>query len=221
MSPTTVLIADDHPATRAGVRAALKGTGFTVCAEEADGSGAVQAALRTQPDICLLDVHMPGNGVAAALEISKALPGTTIVMLTVSEDDEDLFAAIRAGAVGYLLKDTDPRRLPNALAGVLEGEAALPRPLVARVLQEFRGREKRRRFGSGNRRLTLTSREWEVLELLQEGLSTAEIARRLFVSQVTVRTHIAAVLRKLQVPDRKAAVALLNELEAGAARATP
>jgi DNA-binding NarL/FixJ family response regulator len=210
-----VLVADDHPATRAGVRAALEGTDFTVCAEESDASGAVQAALRTRPAICLLDIHMPGNGIAAALEISNALPQTTIVMLTVSRNDDDLFAAIRAGAVGYLLKDTDPARLPHALAGVLDGEVALPRKLVARVLEEFRGREKRRRFGSGKPGHDLTSREWEVLELLREGLSTAEIARKLFISKVTVRTHIASVLRKLQVPDRKAAVKLLKDLETG------
>jgi DNA-binding NarL/FixJ family response regulator len=208
-----VLVADDHPATRAGVRAALNGTDFTICAEEADAPSAVAAARRTRPQICLLDIHMPGNGISAALEISTALPKTAIVMLTVSRNDDDLFAALRAGASGYLLKDTDPTRLPHALQGVLDGEAALPRPLVARVLEEFRGRDKRRRLGVGTGGLDLTSREWEVLELLRDGLSTAEIAKRLFISRVTVRTHVAAALRKLRVPDRKAAVELLKEFE--------
>jgi DNA-binding NarL/FixJ family response regulator len=209
----SVLIADDHPATRAGVRAALEGSAFTICAEEADAQGAVEAAGRTQPQICLLDIHMPGSGIAAALQISTALPQTAIVMLTVSRNDDDLFSALRAGASGYLLKDTDPARLPFALQGVLDGEAALPRPLVARVLEEFRKRDRRRRLGVGNRGLDLTSREWEVLELLREGLATAEIAKRLFISRVTVRTHVAAALRKLRVPDRKAAVQLLKEAE--------
>jgi DNA-binding NarL/FixJ family response regulator len=207
---TKVLVADDHPATRAGVRSALEGRGFAVCAEAADAAGAVEGALRTRPRVCLLDIHMPGNGIAAAAEISAALPDTAVVMLTVSRDDDDLFAALRAGAVGYLLKDTDPDRLPNALQGVLNGEAALPRSLVARVLDEFRAREQRRR--RHGHVLDLTRREWDVLELLGEGLSTAQIAERLFISRVTVRTHVAAALRKLRVPDRKAAIELLREL---------
>src|SRR6185436_9962129 len=104
----TVLIADDHAAARAGVRTALEHGGFVVCAEASDGPGAVDAALRERPDACLLDVHMPGGcGIEAAAEIAARLPGTAIAMLTVSADEEDLFAAIQAGAVGYLLKDVD------------------------------------------------------------------------------------------------------------------
>src|ERR671931_1897007 len=106
--PIRILVADDHPATRAGVRAALNGEGFTVCAEVADGPAAVEAAVRERPDICLLDIHMPGNGIAAAAEISAQVPESAIIMLTVSQADEDLFAALRAGASGYLLKDTNP-----------------------------------------------------------------------------------------------------------------
>jgi len=205
-----ILIADDHPATRAGVRAALEGSKFTICAEEADAAGAINAALEMRPDICLLDIHMPGNGIVAAKEIRSALPGCAIVMLTVSRNDDDLFAALRAGAQGYLLKDTDPGRLPHALDGILAGEAALPRTLVARVLEEFRGRASRRRRPIRQGGPELTTREWEVLELMGDGLSTAEIAERLFISCVTVRTHVAAILRKLQVADRKAAVSLLQ-----------
>jgi DNA-binding NarL/FixJ family response regulator len=219
VSPYRVLVADDHPPTRAGVRAAFDGTEFSVCAEEPDAAGAVEAALRTKPDICLLDIHMPGNGITAAYEISAALPDSAIVMLTVSTNDEDLFAALRAGAVGYLLKDTDPARLPHALQGVLDGEAALPRPLVARVLEEFRGREKRRRFRG--RSLDLTTREWEVLELLREGSTTAEIAARLRISEVTVRTHVAAILRKLRVKNRRAALELLKEYDASSGGTLP
>ncbi len=155
---------------------------------------------------------MPGNGIVAAAEIASRLPETAIVMLTVSRDDSDLFDALRAGASGYLLKDTDPSRLAHALRGVLDGEAALPRTLVARVIDEFRARGRRRRLTfAKSRGVELTEREWEVLELLHQKLSTAEIAERLMVSQVTVRTHIAAILRKLRVPDRAAAMKLLDE----------
>jgi DNA-binding NarL/FixJ family response regulator len=206
-----VLVADDHVPTRAGVRVALEAGGFVVCAEAADAAGAVAAAVREKPDVCLLDIHMPGSGIAAAEEISARCPATAVVMLTVSRNDADLFDALRAGAVGYLLKDIEPERLPAELEAVLEGQAAMPRELVARLVDEFRERGRRRRLlGLGGRRVELTSREWEVLELLQQGLGTAEIADRLFVSRVTVRRHVASILKKLQVPDRAAALRLLS-----------
>lgn len=210
-----VLIADDHAMTRAGVRAALDGRGFRVIAEAADGAAALEAALRERPDVCLLDVHMPaGGGIVAARAIVDRLPGTVVVMLTVSRDDDDLFESLRAGAVGYLLKDTDPDRLPNALRGVLQGEAALPRTLMARVLEEFRTRQKRRRLplmrAAG---AELSDREWDVLERLRAGETTKEIAAALAISEVTVRRHVSGVLAKLQVPDRKAALSLLESLE--------
>jgi DNA-binding NarL/FixJ family response regulator len=209
--PIRVLIADDHPPTRAGVRAALEKGTFAVCAEAADASGAIEAARRERPDVCLLDIHMPGDGIRAAEVISRELPETAVVMLTVSRTDEDLFDALRAGASGYLLKDIDPARLPLALHGVLEGEAALPRRLVALLIEEFRERRRRRRIPLvGRRSVELTDREWEVLDLMREGLSTEEIAARLFISPVTVRTHVSAILRKLQVPNRDAAVELLD-----------
>src|SRR4051794_25184000 len=182
---------------RAGIRLALAGEGFDIVAEAADGPEAVSAALAVKPDIALLDVNMPGSGIKAAEEIINALPGTTVVMLTVSRDDDDLFAALRAGAAGYLLKDTDPSRLPFALRGVLEGEAALPRGLVARLIDEFRTRGKRRRLPLMRQRgVELTEREWEVLEFLHDGLTTAEIADRLSISPVTVRRHVSEILKK-------------------------
>jgi DNA-binding NarL/FixJ family response regulator len=198
---------------RSGVRQSLVEAGFDVVGEASDAPSAVSLAERERPDLCLLDVHMPGGGIWAASEIVEGLPDTAVVMLTVSRNDEDLFDALRAGAAGYLLKDTDPERLPHALRGVLAGEAAVPRALMARIIDEFRTRGRRRRVpvpGRGRRGVELSSREWEVLDLLHEGCTTAEIARRLFVSPVTVRRHVSAVLHKLDVPDRQSAVDLLE-----------
>jgi DNA-binding NarL/FixJ family response regulator len=207
-------VADDHPPLRASVRRALERHGFEVCFEAANAADSVAAAERERPDVCVLDVQMPGNGIAAAAQIAARLPETAIVMLTVSDSDEDLFAALRAGAQGYLLKDMDPGRLPLALEGVLDGEAALPRALVARVLDEFRTRRRRRRLLlPGGRGCTLTDREWETLELLAEGLSTAEVAERLLVAPVTVRRHAAAIVKKLNVDDRRSLLQLVRAAE--------
>jgi DNA-binding NarL/FixJ family response regulator len=206
-----VLVADDHPPTRAGVRLALENGGFSVCAEVGDAAAAVEAAVRLRPTVCLLDIHMPGNGIAAADEIGRRVPEAAVVMLTVSQEDEDLFDALEAGAIGYLLKDTSPLRLPDALRAVLRGEAALPPHLVTKVVAEFRQRRRRRRVPlPGRKPVDLTDREREVLAMMRDGLTTAEIAERLFVAPVTVRTHVAAILRKLRVPDRRAAVELLE-----------
>jgi DNA-binding NarL/FixJ family response regulator len=209
-----IVLADDHVPTRAGIRAALEEHGFTLCAEVGSGPAAVEAAREHAPDICLLDIQMPGGGIAAAAEITAALPQTQVIMLTASERNEDLFAALQAGAAGYLTKHTDPTRLPLAIQGVLDGEAAIPRHLVTRVLDEFRERpQRRRRKLLGGRRVELSDREWEVLELLREGLTTKVIAARLGVSDVTVRRHVSGAVSKLGVTDRDAAVALLEKTD--------
>jgi DNA-binding NarL/FixJ family response regulator len=199
---------------RDGVRAALEAGGFTVCADVGDGPQALAAALEHRPDVALLVINMPGGGIAAAQAIAERLPETAVVMLTVSRDDADLFAALQAGAAGYLVKDIEPSRLPDALRGVLAGEAVLPRALVSRMVAEFQGRQ-RRRFAlrRGGRGEELSAREWEVLELMREGLGTRDIAARLEISPVTVRRHSGEILRKLRVPDRAAAVRLLEERE--------
>jgi len=206
----TVLVADDHAPTRKDVRAALEEhPDIAVCAEAADAPAAIDAAVRLAPDVCLLDIRMPGGGIAAAWEITARLPDTRVVMFTVSREDDDLFDALRAGAAGYLLKDTDPERLPLALLDVVKGDAAIPRALVSRLANEFRDRGPRRRALAGSElNGHLTSREWEVLDLLRDGLTTGEIAEKLCISQVTARTHIAAILKKLRVPDRTAAIKL-------------
>jgi DNA-binding NarL/FixJ family response regulator len=206
-----VLVADDHPPTRVGVRLALERHGFVICAECSDARSAVAAAQLHRPDICLLDIRMPGNGIVAAAQIASRLPETAVVMLTISHDDDDLFEALRAGASGYLLKDTDPGRLAAALKGVLDGDAAVNPRLVARLIDELRkgaGRNRARLLR--RRRVELTARESEVLELLDQGLSTAEIARELSISQVTVRRHVSRLLKALGVPNRDAAVRLLD-----------
>ena len=207
-----VLIADDHAPTRADVRRALNDDErFEICAEAADAPAAVQAALDERPDICLLDLRMPGGGMATVWEIAARLPEAKIVVLTVSEDDDDLFTALQAGADGYLLKTMDLDRLPAVLTGVHRGEAAMPRTLVAKVLESVRRLEPRWRHPVGTGRAQrLTTREWEVLELLAAGRSTAEIAERLVLSTSAVRVHIASIVRKLGVPGRAAAVELFR-----------
>jgi DNA-binding NarL/FixJ family response regulator len=207
-----VLIADDHAPTRDDVRRALANGGLVVCAEAADAARAVQQALATKPDICLLDVRMPGGGVAAAWEIAARLPTTKVVMLTVSDEDGDLFRALRAGAVSYLVKDLDLGTLPQTLLDVAGGKAAIPPELVARMVTQFHSNDPRFRtteigaeFGP-----RLTSREWDVLAGLAEGLSTREIGRRLQLKPSGVRAHISAVVQKLGVADRQEAVAMFR-----------
>jgi DNA-binding NarL/FixJ family response regulator len=213
-SAVRVLIADDHVGARMGTRMALEQGGFVVCAEVADGANAVLEARRERPDVCLLDIMMPGGGIEAAAQISTELPDTAVVMLSVSDDEDHLFDAIRAGASGYLLKDMDPNRLSAALSGVLAGEAAFPRRLMIRVIEEFSERQRRRVPLPAGGRAELTGREWEILELLRTGNTTSATARRLGISQVTVRRHVSEAVRKLRVPDRKAALELLDGVPA-------
>ena len=206
-----VVMADDHTRMRGLVREALEAGGCEVCGEGASAEDAVRLALEHRPDVVLLDVHMPGSGIQAARDITRSLPEVAVVMLTQSAEDEDLFDSLRAGASGYLLKDTDATRLAEALGGVLAGEAAMPPRLVARIMDEFRAPAVRRFARKSAAAAKLSAREWEVMELLGEGLSTEEVARRLFLSPTTVRVHVSAVLRKLRVRDRKSAFSLLRE----------
>jgi DNA-binding NarL/FixJ family response regulator len=209
MTQPRVLIADDHPATRAGVRMALEQGGLVVCAEAASAPGAVEAATRERPDACLLDIHMPGDGNWAAAEIGSQVPGTVVLMLTVSSTDEDLFGALDSGASGYLLKDMDPSMLPAAVRAALAGETVLPRVLAARLIDELRRSPRATGRIQPRGRPALTRRELEVLQLLCEGAGTADMASRLYLSPVTVRRHVSTVLGKLGVSSRDEAVRLV------------
>jgi two-component system, NarL family, nitrate/nitrite response regulator NarL len=212
-----VVLADDHVPTRAGVRMALEGEGFVIVAEVAGADAAVDAAMQHRPDLCLLDLYMPGGGgIQATARIHAELPETKIVVLTVSQNEQDLFDALLAGASGYILKDVSPTRLPEVLRGVLAGEAALPRNLEGRLIEEFRASELRER---GRRRFVprrrgapaqLTTREWQVLDLISSQLPTTVVAQRLGISETTVRRHISSVMQKLDVPNRASAVQLVN-----------
>src|SRR5439155_17627613 len=158
----------------------------------------------------LLEVRVPGGGIETAAAIRARLAETQVVMLSATSNDDDVFAALQAGASGYLLKGMNPARLGPTLVGVLRGEAALPRELTARLIREFRARARRGETGLVRRgKNELTQREWDVLDCLCEGLSSRQIADRLFISQTTVRRHVGAILNKLEVPSRQAAVDLV------------
>jgi DNA-binding NarL/FixJ family response regulator len=206
LSAAKVVVADDYPQHRALVREVLEAAGFEICSEAADAPTAVAAVLEHRADLALLDVRMPGGGAWAAREIKASSPSTFVVMLTVSDESADLFDALRAGASGYVLKGGDPRRIPQVLERVVSGEAVAPSSLVQQMVATMPRRLRASLTGEQPR---LTSREWEVLELLADDYTTAEISERLFVAEVTVRSHVGAILHKLGVRDRAEAVSFL------------
>ena len=205
LSDATVFVADASAAFCIGVGMTLEAAGFRVCGEARTALEAVERCVATAPRICLLDVDLPGGGVVAAGEIAHRVPATAIVMLAATERDADVFGSLAAGAAGYLLKDTPPERMAAALRGVLAGEAALPRALVARLITEFRERILRRRAGMA---VPLTTREMQVLELMGQGSTTSEIATQLDITPVTVRSHVSSLMRKLAVSTRGDVLAL-------------
>lgn len=206
-----LVLADDHARIRGKVRQTLEAAGWEVCGEGATAEEAIRLAMEHRPDVLLLDIHMPGNGIYAAQQVSRALPESAVVMLTQSADDEDLFDSLRAGASGYLLKTTDPAALPDMLRGVLAGEAAMSPALVTRILHEFRAPKQRVLHRKSPAAAKLSPREWEVMELLAQGMSTEDVAKKLFLSPTTVRVHVSTVLRKLRVKDRESAFQVLKE----------
>ena len=214
-SPVRLVIADDHDATRTGLRLALGPLGFNVDAEAADADSAIRAALRERPDQCLIATHLPGGGIRAAAEIHARAPEIAIVILDTAADETALFAALDAGAAGYLLKDIEPRPLGDALHGVQRGEAAIPRHLLSSVVAEFRARS----LGGvpDQDRVTLASltvRQLHVLELLSTGANTLEIGRRLDIAPTTVRRHLSTIAARLGVDGRAGAMAAYRAVRA-------
>jgi DNA-binding NarL/FixJ family response regulator len=203
-----VLIADDDSLVRRVIGAALRNAGFEVCGEAADADGATHLALQVKPDLCLLDIYMPGSGIRAAQEISRALPETTVVMLTSSARDQDLVDSLQAGARGYLPKKIESERLRETLEKVLDGEVVMPRELVAKAIRE--GEVGRRvRWLPDGRRVELTARQLELLDMLAHGRTSDEIAERWSVGGSDVEQELAATLALLDVPDAEAAVRIV------------
>ena len=205
----SVVVADDDTAHRRRVRVALETDGFVVVAEAGDADTAIGATTRLRPDILLLEIELPGDGLTAVGRIAKASPKTLIVVLSRSERPDDVVTALTRGASGYLLKGISGERLASTLRGAYDGEPPLSRSLVPHLVEEIRrGSERRLLLPDGA--VTLTPREWEVGELLRERHSTAEIADRLGVSPVTVRRHVGLLLQKLGAESREAAVEMLR-----------
>jgi DNA-binding NarL/FixJ family response regulator len=193
-----VLIADDHPVVRDGLRGMLAGeAGFEVVGEATSGAEAVALTERERPDVVLMDLQMPGvDGATATAEIAARFPGTRVLVLTTYDTDADILRAVEAGATGYLLKDAPKERLFPAIRSAARGETVLAPAVATRLVNRMRVPAEE----------ALTSREIEVLELVAKGSSNADVAARLFISEATVKTHLLHIFGKLGVDDRTAAV---------------
>src|SRR5438876_5921437 len=207
----SVLIVDDHPLTREALGALLTQHGFSVVGEASDGEEAIGLAGRLQPKLVLPDLSMPGlSGLEALARIRDAAPGCEVVVLTASGTEENLLGAIRGGAAGYLLKSEPPERIVAFLRGVANGEAALSGEIARRLLEQVRAGGGRESGVPDAIAEALSAREVEVLLLLDEHLGTDQIAKRLFISEHTVRSHVKSLLRKLGVSSRREALAVLG-----------
>ena len=204
--PLRVLLVDDHALFRAGVASLLRAWGIDVVGEASDGREALEQTRRLHPDLVLMDIEMPVcNGIEATRLIKAEAPGVKIVMVTVCDDNDHLFEAIKNGAEGYLVKSMSEEDFSRTLAGIAAGEAPLSRGLAARVMEEF-ARLSQDRLGD-EERAALTEREAEVLQFVASGATNREIAAELFISENTVNFHMKSILAKLHLKNRSQAVA--------------
>lgn len=208
MSPVIrIVIADDHPLFREGVVRSLQEAGrFDVVGQAGNADEAVRLVGELAPELALLDISMPGGGITAARRISESAPQVKVVMLTVSEADEDVLAALRAGAKGYVLKGVGSATLAEILAGIVDGEGYVSPTLAARLLMEMRTRAPEP--ASEEPLARLTEREEEILRLVSVGMSNKEIARKLDLQEKTVKHHMTRILSKLHVRNRTEAALL-------------
>jgi len=205
-----ILLVDDHPLTRDGLAALLGDHGFDVVGQASDGHNAIELAAELRPDVILLDLSMPGlSGLEALPRLRAEAPNCEVVVLTASGDEDNLLAAIRGGAAGYLLKTEPPERLVDFLHGAAAGEAALSGVVARRLLDQVRNGRAPEGGVPDTIALRLSARELEVLLLLDEHLGTDQIAKRLFISEHTVRSHVKSLLRKLNVSSRREALEAL------------
>jgi two-component system response regulator DegU len=202
-----LMLADDHRMLREGLSRSMSEQGFDVVGEAGDGEQAVKMAEQLRPDVVLMDVTMPEmDGVEATKQIRAALPNVRVVMLTMHADQEVLAAAIRAGASGYLVKDCSTAEIAAAVRMAVSGETALSPQLAASMLDEVRRLDGAQSFGAVEAERVITRREEEVLQLIADGCSTPEVAERLYISQKTVKNHLASIYQKLDARDRTQAV---------------
>ena len=200
--PIRLMLADDHKMLREGLRRSMAERGFDVVGEARDGGEAVDLAAALRPDVILMDVSMPDiDGVEATRQIKERYPDIRIVMLTMHADQDVLADAIRAGANGYLVKDCSTDEIASAIETVAGGETALSPRLAASMLAEVRRQE-----NEADTTRIITKREEEVLQHIADGCSTPEVAEKLFISQKTVKNHLASIYQKLDARDRTQAV---------------
>ena len=205
-----VLIVDDHPLTREALATLLAGNDFDVVGQASDGHEAIELAGKLRPQLVLLDLSMPGlDGLAALPGLRDAVPDAEVIVLTASGTEDNLLAAIRAGAAGYLLKSEPPDRIVGFLRGVVRGEAALSGEVARSLLDQVREGGYRNGGVPDDIAGALSAREVEVLLLLDEHLGTDDIAKRLFISEHTVRSHVKSLLHKLNVSSRREALEAL------------
>ena len=202
-----LLLVDDHTVVRLGLKSYFATTpDIEVIGEAGNGAEAITRVQQLQPDVVLMDLLMPGmDGVEATRQIKAILPSTEIIVLTSYHEDENIFPAIRAGALSYLLKDIDPDDLSGAIRRAARKEAVLNPHVAARLMQEVRGGRRAEEYNPLNE---LTDREMEVLQEIASGKSNADIAATLFISEKTVKTHITNILSKLHLSDRTQAAVL-------------